>query len=371
MMFRYPFLSSEIFNCEHNAILEKFFEAPEIEASQETKTVETEEAEQDDTVEMQEPEEKEVEEDKEKEETSLESGADSDKKEEPAAEESKDEKKDEAAEEPAKEAAKEDTEGKTDEAASEDKKADEESTEEKKEEQSNEKGEPEAETSTEPEAKEEAGDKAETKADIEVEQLDKEETTEETAEATQTTQVTETADSQNGEEEETGKYMLLDRLFKFVRSKDKPLNNVLAGYFSKLLMLLLNRKQKQIIPYVFGADSDVLDCLLYHVYQKSVSEVLNKLMNVVDSNFEPDLVQLIQEKKLRVMNQLTDKLMSDYTEEDNYSAATVICELLEVKEFFGVVSKRANVLKLAECAFNRAGTPESRCSALQVLFKLG
>ena len=27
--FRYPFLSSEIFNCELNTVLEKFFEAPE------------------------------------------------------------------------------------------------------------------------------------------------------------------------------------------------------------------------------------------------------------------------------------------------------------------------------------------------------
>ena len=47
------------------------------------------------------------------------------------------------------------------------------------------------------------------------------------------------------------KYALLDRLFKFVRSQEKPLNPVLAGYFSKLVTLLINRKQKQIVPYVF------------------------------------------------------------------------------------------------------------------------
>jgi hypothetical protein len=36
--------------------------------------------------------------------------------------------------------------------------------------------------------------------------------------------------------------MLLDRLFKFIRSKDIPLNAVLSGYFAKLLTLLINRK---------------------------------------------------------------------------------------------------------------------------------
>ena len=45
-------------------------------------------------------------------------------------------------------------------------------------------------------------------------------------------------------EEEEGKYALLDRLFKFVRQEEKPLNPVLSGYFAKLVTLLINRKQK-------------------------------------------------------------------------------------------------------------------------------
>jgi hypothetical protein len=47
------------------------------------------------------------------------------------------------------------------------------------------------------------------------------------------------------------KYMLLDRLFSFLRTEEKPLNPVLSGYFAKLVTLFINRKQKQIIPYVF------------------------------------------------------------------------------------------------------------------------
>ena len=53
---KFPFLASEMFNCEVNAILEKFFEAPEVkesdksvteskENSEEVEHIETEEAE--------------------------------------------------------------------------------------------------------------------------------------------------------------------------------------------------------------------------------------------------------------------------------------------------------------------------------------
>jgi hypothetical protein len=44
------------------------------------------------------------------------------------------------------------------------------------------------------------------------------------------------------ENDKGGRYMLLDRLFKFVRTENTPLNAVLSGYFSKLVTLLINRK---------------------------------------------------------------------------------------------------------------------------------
>jgi hypothetical protein len=76
------------------------------------------------------------------------------------------------------------------------------------------------------------------------------------------------------------KQPLLERLFSFVRTEEKPLNPVLSGYFAKLVTLLINRKQKSLVPYVFGSDSDVIDWLIYHVYQKSISELLSKFLNI-------------------------------------------------------------------------------------------
>lgn len=49
-------------------------------------------------------------------------------------------------------------------------------------------------------------------------------------------------EEEDKEVEEEGKYQLLARLFKFVRTKNTPLNPVLSGYFAKLVTLLINRK---------------------------------------------------------------------------------------------------------------------------------
>ena len=82
------------------------------------------------------------------------------------------------------------------------------------------------------------------------------------------------------DEDDNNKYLLLDRLFKFIKTKETPINPVLSGYFAKLVTLLINRKQKNLIPYVFSHNSEIIDNLLYHVYQKSISELLNKFLNI-------------------------------------------------------------------------------------------
>jgi len=86
-------------------------------------------------------------------------------------------------------------------------------------------------------------------------------------------------------EEEANRYMLLDKLFLFIRSKeDDDLNPVLSGYFSKILRILITKRQKQLVPYLFDTFSDIIDCLLRHSYQKSISEVLYKILTEVESS---------------------------------------------------------------------------------------
>jgi len=49
------------------------------------------------------------------------------------------------------------------------------------------------------------------------------------------------------------------------------------------------------------------------------------------------------------LNSLVDKLgPNDTTEEDNLNASSILQDALETKEYFSIVSQRANILKLLE-----------------------
>ena len=58
------------------------------------------------------------------------------------------------------------------------------------------------------------------------------------------------------EAEQVSKYMLLERLFQFIEVEEgEEVNSVLAGYFSKVVQLLVNRKQKQIVPFLVADEN--------------------------------------------------------------------------------------------------------------------
>lgn len=135
-----------------------------------------------------------------------------------------------------------------------------------------------------------------------------------------------------------------------MKTRDTPINPVLAGYFAKLVTLLINRKQKNLIPYVFAPDSDVIDNLLYHVYQKSVSELLNKFLNIQDHDFEEPLSTEIKRKQNEVIEKLIEKLGPNSTEEDHLNGASILSDMLETKDFYNVISKRDHIIKLVEFA---------------------
>jgi hypothetical protein len=37
-----------------------------------------------------------------------------------------------------------------------------------------------------------------------------------------------------------------------------------------------------LLPYLLSPESDIIDNLLYHVYQKSISELLTKILNLTE-----------------------------------------------------------------------------------------
>ena len=146
--------------------------------------------------------------------------------------------------------------------------------------------------------------------------------------------------------------MLLDRLFKFIEGDGVELiNPVLAGYFSKVVQLLVNRKQKQIVPYIISDTSNVVENLLNHIYSRSVAEVVHRLLQIVESNFDDDISSKITQKKQKIMSSLIGQLSSQREDETVMNAAFILQDVMEQKQFFTILTKRANMQKMFDIAF--------------------
>jgi len=277
-------------------------------------------------------------------------------KENPQTEE-KEEPKEEAKEETKEETATATTEAVTDASAEKDK-----NTQEPEAEQNDKKETPAAtETTTEEQKKSEP---------------EEEETDAKAEENLSTKETTMTVQTEGQEEEEdaepANKFHLLDRLFKFIREgteTDSELNPVLSGYFCKLVSLLISRKQKQLVPYVFEKESDVIDCLLKHVEQKSISEILNKLLTQIDTDYEPELMAQIQEKQQQAVSVLISKLGPELHEENNLNGSAIIRDMCEIKEFYNLVCKKENIKQIVDFSLAAMGesTKASKTSSLTVL----
>ena len=401
---KYPFISGEIFNCEINQILDKFFEAPvraqpepsgteedEKEADKESDDKRSETEKEEDSTPLGEVEPTEPKKEESPEETTdrpdtpieapeegkepAESGkTEAAPTEAPAEPEAAEEKKEETTPEtatpetvtPATPATEEAPEATTEPAgaqptpaATELPESDQNSQEPESEEgKKPEEKKPEEEKNGEPE--EEANDKKEGDTLLEDGLLD-------TVESTQQTLATETNEE---DDEQDNKYVLLDRLFKFVRQEpgDDELNPVLSGYFFKLVSLLISRKQKLLVPYIFAPESDVMESMINHIGNKSVSEILNKLVNQIDSDYEPSLQEQIRQKQKMVVEKIIAHLGPEKSEESNLNASSIIQDMFDNKDFYNMFLQKQNVQQILAYAAApmSESTKSSKISSLAV-----
>lgn len=124
------------------------------------------------------------------------------------------------------------------------------------------------------------------------------------------------------------------------------------------------------VPYIFNAKNDckIVDRLVHHVYQKSLSEFLNKLLGLNHADFEGELGQIIAAKQKQVIGKLIEKLGSDEIE-DQLNATTLLSENIENREYFNIIAKRENLTQLFEIAFSHVNE-ECRKSGLNVIVEV-
>ena len=73
-----------------------------------------------------------------------------------------------------------------------------------------------------------------------------------------------------------------------------------------------------------------------------MSEVLNKLLNILGINFDDEMVAKIQEKKQKILNELIEKLSKeDCDEEEAMNITLILSDIMEQKNFFSNVRSQA------------------------------
>jgi hypothetical protein len=79
------------------------------------------------------------------------------------------------------------------------------------------------------------------------------------------------------------------------------------------------------------------------VYQKSLSEVLNKLLNISEQSYEEELSKSIKDKQLKAVAELVNKLARDQNDEEaNLNGSLILSELMDNnKDSFNVLSRKA------------------------------
>lgn len=81
------------------------------------------------------------------------------------------------------------------------------------------------------------------------------------------------------------------------------------------------------------------------------------------------MVNQIQEKQQKVVEQLIGHLGPDKDEENNLNACTIIQDMFETKEFFNILVKKENFSKIVDFAIApmNESTKASKTSSLNVL----
>ena len=118
---------------------------------------------------------------------------------------------------------------------------------------------------------------------------------------------------------------VLDTLFGLLK-QERPLNTILAGYFSRVVGALLARRAGEIVQYLKKKD-DILKSLVHHVDTTSVAEVLARLAGADDPVGYSESPSVIWLAETDVLELLVKSLGTDTPTEGQANAAEVLAAI--------------------------------------------
>ncbi|KAK3776485.1 hypothetical protein RRG08_023835 [Elysia crispata] len=136
-----------------------------------------------------------------------------------------------------------------------------------------------------------------------------------------TSDVTQINDKLAGENE------LVNMLYSFLEG-EKPLNPLLASFFSKVMGLLITRKSEMIFEFLKSKD-DFVGRLLYHIGTSAVMDLLLRLITCIESpEIRRAVIEWLNEEK--IVEKLVDSIVVATDEDIHCNAAQSLCDIVRL-----------------------------------------
>jgi len=134
----------------------------------------------------------------------------------------------------------------------------------------------------------------------------------------------------------SNKFELFERYLSFLSSTDQDLNEVLCGYFSKVFTVLVSAKTKEVFTYIY-THPVIFDHLLTHSYQKSISEILIRLLNTQENLFNENSIAYSEVNSIRTsyVHKLIQKFNNEEKGlEEHMNVCQILCEIADYKVLY-------------------------------------
>ena len=106
----------------------------------------------------------------------------------------------------------------------------------------------------------------------------------------------------------------LDLLLDFVMSEEPELNYILSGYFSEVMINLLDNYPLEILKYIYTKRKDILKKIILRSYQKSFATLSEKLLDIYSLDdhifYDEKLVEEFIKENVKYRNDLLIELLT-------------------------------------------------------------
>ncbi|RUS76743.1 hypothetical protein EGW08_015499 [Elysia chlorotica] len=120
---------------------------------------------------------------------------------------------------------------------------------------------------------------------------------------------------------------LVNMLYSFLEG-EKPLNPLLASFFSKVMGLLITRKSEMIFEFLKSKD-DFVGRLLYHIGTSAVMDLLLRLITCIESpEIRRAVIEWLNEEK--IVEKLVDSIVVATDEDIHCNAAQSLCDIVRL-----------------------------------------